>query len=47
MMQSRGQRLLLLDPPRVIQSGAAGLFSPVVAVVLFLSLLLVLPRMIH
>ena len=43
MIPSSGRRLLLLDPPRIIQSGASSLISPDVAVVLFWPLLLVLP----
>ena len=46
-MQSGGRRLLLLDPPRMIQSGASGLISLHVLVVVFWPLLLVLPRVIQ
>ena len=47
MIQSGGRRLLLLDPPRMIQSGASGLSLPDDALVVLRPLLLVLPRMIE
>ena len=39
-----GRRLLLLDPPRMIQSGVSGIISPDDALVVLWLLLLVLPR---
>ena len=46
MIESGGRRLLLFDPPQMIQSGASGLISPDVAVAALCLLLLVLPRLI-
>ena len=47
MIQSGGRRLLLLDPPRMIQTRASGLISTDDALVVLWPLLLVLPRMIE
>ena len=47
MIQSRGQRLLLLVPLRMIQSGASGLFSLVNARVVLRPFVLFFPRMIQ
>ena len=47
MTQSGERRLLLLDPAPMFLSRASGLISPDVSVVLFWTLLLVLPRMIQ
>ena len=47
MIQSGWWRLLVLDPPRMMQFWASVLISPYVAVFLFWPLLLVLPQMIQ
>ena len=46
MIQSGGRRVLLLDPPRMIQYGASGLIAADEAIADSWSLLLVSPRMI-
>ena len=46
MIQSGGRRLLLLDGPRMTQSGALGLISPHDALVVLWPLLFFFPQMI-